>query len=132
MRLKLLLPDVKPGEFVIPKGCPTNGCKGKHFYARQEVGKKVVDAKYKGVTAWRYECSRCGCTFRVYPRGVCRKQMSQRLVGLAIMLYVLGLSYGAVAIVLEALGIGVGKTSVYRAVQAVADKVPGMQQSRLL
>jgi hypothetical protein len=58
--------------------------------------------------------------------------MSQRLIGLAIMLYVLGLSYGAVALVLEALGIGIGKTSVYRGVQAAAEKVPGMRQSKLL
>jgi transposase-like protein len=48
------------------------------------------------------------------------------------MLYVLGLSYGAVAIVLVALGIGIGKTSVYRAVQAAAKKVPGMKQEKLL
>ena len=48
------------------------------------------------------------------------------------MLYVLGLSYGAVAIVLAALGIGIGKSSVYRAVQAVAKKVPGMKQEKLL
>jgi hypothetical protein len=44
------------------------------------------------------------------------------------MLYILRLSYGAVAIVLEALGIGIGKTSVYRAVQAVAEKIPGMNK----
>jgi len=41
------------------------------------------------------------------------------------MLYVLGSSYGAVAIVLDALRIGVGKTSVYRVVRAVAQKYPG-------
>ncbi len=46
------------------------------------------------------------------------------------MLYLLGLRYGAAAIVLESLGIG--KTSVYRAVQAVAEKVPGMKQTHLL
>ncbi len=38
---------------------------------------------------------------------------------------------GAVAIVLESLGIGIGKTSVYRAVQAAAEKVPGMKQAHL-
>jgi len=48
------------------------------------------------------------------------------------MLYVLGLSYGAVAIVMEALGTGIGKTSVYWAVQAAAEKVPGMKQQKLL
>jgi hypothetical protein len=48
------------------------------------------------------------------------------------MLYILGLSYGAVAIVLDSLGIGIGKTSVYRAVQAVAERVPGLKQSHLV
>jgi transposase-like protein len=48
------------------------------------------------------------------------------------MLYVLGLSYGAVASVMEALGIRIGNTSVYRAVQAAAEKVPGMKQQKLL
>ncbi len=48
------------------------------------------------------------------------------------MLYLLGLRYGAAAIVLEFLGIGIGKTSVYRAVQAVAEKAPGMKQTHLL
>ena len=132
MRLKLLLPEVKPTDFAIPTKCPTKGCKGKHFYPRQEVEKKIVDASYKCVRAWRHECARCGCTFRVYPQGVGKKQMSQRVIGLMIMLYILGLSYGAVAIVLEALGIGVGKTSVYRAVQAAAEKVPGMKREKLV
>lgn len=132
MRLTLLLPEVKPEKFVLPKRCPTQGCKGKHFYPRQEVEKKIVDAQYQRVSAWRYECAECGHTFRVYPQGVVKKQVSQRVLGLAIMLYVLGLSYGAVAIVLGALGIAIGKTSAYRAVQAAAERVPGMKQKQLL
>jgi len=51
---------------------------------------------------------------------------------MAVMLYMLGLSYGAVEIVLSSLGIGIGKTSVYRAVQAVAKQVPGMKREELL
>jgi hypothetical protein len=132
MRLKLLLPEVKPMSFGKPKKCPTKGCRGMRFYPRQEVEKKIVDAKYKVVTSWRCECGKCGCTFRIYPQGVSRKQQSQRVSGMAVMLYVLGLSYGAVSIVLEALGIGIGKTSDYRAVQAAAEKVPGMKQQKIL
>ena len=132
MRLKLLLPEVKPGQFTTPKQCARKGCKGKRFYPRQEVEKAVVDAKYRVVSAWRFECANCGCTFRVYPQGVGRQHMSHRVIGLAVMLYVLGLSYGAVSLVLEALGIGIGKSSVYRAVQAVAEKVPGMQHQKLI
>jgi len=132
MRLNLLLPDVKPNEFQTPKQCKREGCKGKRFYPRQEVKKNIVDGKYQSVTAWRYECASCGCTFRVYPVGVGSQQASHRVIGLAVMLYVLGLSYGAVAIVLTALGIGIGKTSVYRAVQAAAQKVTGMKREKLL
>jgi transposase-like protein/ribosomal protein S27AE len=132
MRLNLRLPEVKPEHFVLPTHCPTAGCKGKRFYPRQKVKKKVVDAKHKQVDAWRYQCGKCGHTFRVYPQGVSKQHLSQRVSGLAVMLYILGLSYGAVSIVLESLGIGIGKTSVYRAVQAVAEKVPGMRQTHLL
>jgi len=132
MRLKLLLPEVKPDQFSMPKECTRKGCKGKRFYPRQEVEKVIVDSKYKAVTAWRVECASCGCTFRVYPQGVGRQQISYRVLGMAVMLYLLGLSYGAVALVLDALGIGIGKTSVYRVVQVVAEKVPGMKREKLL
>ena len=132
MRLKLLLPEVKPDQFLTPKKCVRKDCKGRRFYPRQEVEKAIVDAKYKVVSAWRFECASCGCTFRVYPQGVGHQHISHRVIGLAVMLYVLGLSYGAVAITLEALGIGIGKSSVYRAVQAAAEKVPGMKQQKLL
>ena len=43
-----------------------------------------------------------------------------------------GLSYGAVEIVLSSLGMGIGKTSVFRAVQAIAKQVPGMRSEKLL
>lgn len=132
MRLNLRLPEVKLEQFTHPKKCPTVGCKGKRFYPRQKVKKKVVDAKYKQVEVWRYQCEECGHTFRVYPQGVSQQQISQQVSGLAVMLYILGLSYGAVALVLEAVGVGIGKTSVYRAVQAAAEKVPGMKQAHLL
>ena len=132
MRLKLLLPDVKTAEFSQPKQCPRTGCAGKRFYPRQMVGKKIVDTQYKEVSAWRYQCAKCGCTFRVYPKGVNHKQTSMRVQGMAVMLYILGLSYGAVELVLVSLGVGIGKTSVYRAVQSTAEKVPGMKQKNLL
>jgi len=132
MRLKLLLPVVVPTKFESPKKCVRAGCPGMRFIPRQAVGKKIVDAQYPEVTAWRYECVKCGCTFRVYPAGVSKKQVSKRVNGMAVMLYLLGLSYGAVEIVLGSLGIGIGKTSVYRAVQSAAEKVPGMRREKLM
>ena len=132
MRLMLILPKVEPKQFEIPKKCPQQGCGGIQFIPRQEVSKKIVDAEHPEVRAWRYECLSCGHVFRVYPKGVNHKQISKRVNGMAVMMYLLGLSYGAVEIVLSSLGMGIGKTSVYRAVQEVAKQVPGMKQEKRL
>jgi hypothetical protein len=131
MRLKLLLPDVKTGKFSQPKKCSRPGCRGMTFYPRQIVRKKIVDTQYAEVSAWRYQCTKCGYTFRVYPEGVNNQQISMRVLGMAVMLYILGLSYGAVELVLGSLGVGIGKTSVYRVVQFAAEKVPGLKQKNL-
>jgi transposase-like protein len=102
------------------------------YIPRQEVSKKIVDAQHPEVRAWRCECKKCGHVFRVYPKGVSQKHISKRVNGMAVMLYILGLSYGAVEIVLNSLGMGIGKTSVFRAVQAVAKQVPGLKREQLL
>jgi transposase-like protein len=44
------------------------------------------------------------------------------------MLYLLGLSYGATSLALEALGVYMAKSSVYEAVQDAAEKVPGLKR----
>jgi len=132
MRLNLILPKVEPTKYEYPKKCPQKGCRGMRYIPRQAVSKKIVDAQHPEVTAWRCECKKCGHVFRVYPKGVSQKQISKRVNGMAVMLYILGLSYGAVEIVLSSLGMGIGETSVYRAVQAVAKQVPGLKREKLL
>jgi hypothetical protein len=125
MRLQLILPRLEPTVMTLPATCPYEDCQGAHFQHHQDVLKPVKDTVYEAVSAQRHECLRCGRTFRVYPCGVSRAQTSMRLKGLAVMLYLLGLSYGAVSLVLEALGVYMSKTSVYEAVQAAAERVPG-------
>ena len=66
--------------------------------------KPLRDTQLREVVAQRYRCVRCGRTFRVYPLGVSHDQTSARLKGVAVMFYVLGMSYGAVATALAALG----------------------------
>jgi len=83
---------------------------------------------YDAVPAYRYLCLRCKRTFRVYPQGITHDQTSQRVKGFAVMLYLLGLSYGAVSLALEGLGVTLSKTSVYVAVQAAAAKVKGLKR----
>ncbi len=132
MRLNLILPVVNPEKMMIPRQCPYRKCQGKHFKVHQAVKKAVRDSQYQEVGAFRYECLRCKRTFRVYPQGVQSSQVSQRVKGIAVMMYLLGLSYGAVELMLDALGIFLSKTSVYRAVQAAGEAVPGMKRHAII
>lgn len=131
MRLQIILPRVEPGQIKPPRQCPQSGCQGRHFQFLQAVKKPVRDTVYEAVMAHRYKCLRCGQTFRVYPTGVSRDQVSQRVKGLGVMLYLLGLSYGAASIALEALGVYLAKSSIYEAVQAAAEKVPGLKRAQV-
>jgi hypothetical protein len=51
--------------------------------------------------------------------------------GLAVLLYLLGLSYGAVSLALEALGTYMCKSRVYDTVQSVAERVPGLKREQV-
>lgn len=125
MRLKLILPTVDPTRVPEPTACPRSGCGGTAFQPSEVVPKPLRDTQLTQTTATRL---RCGHTFRVYPHGVSRAHTSARLRGVAVMLYVLGLSYGAVALVLEALGHPLSKSAVYYAVQAAGERVPGLRR----
>jgi hypothetical protein len=131
MRLHLILPEVVPTAFNIPSCCPGPDCSSTRLRWHQAVNKRVRDTVYHQVTAQRYQCLRCGRTFRVYPQGVTPAHSSQRVRGLAVMLYLLGLSYGAVSLALQALGVPLCKSRVYDLVQAAAERVPGLQQEQV-
>ena len=131
MRLELRVPVVTAEEISEPTICPYAACGGRHFRLHQIVEKQVRDTVYQRVSARRYACRRCRRTFRVYPTGVSRAATSQRVKGLAVLLYLLGLSYGAVALALEALGAYLCKTQVYEAVQAAAQRVPGLRRRQV-
>ncbi len=131
MRLELILPRVGPAE-IVPLGiCKYEGCEGKVFRFLQEVDQALRDTVFPDVTAHLYECLRCKQSFRVYPQGVSRAQTSQRVYGLAVMLYLLGLSYGAVSLALDALGVYLCKSRVYEVVQAAEERVPGLRQAKV-
>lgn len=118
MRISVRLPRVEPEHYEQPKVCPY-GCGGRHFKAHGVKGevKPLRDPHCHEVTAYRWRCAKCGRRFRVYPRGVSKDQQSARLKGLSVLLYVLGLSYGAVEDVLVAFNTALAKTTVYLNVQ---------------
>jgi transposase-like protein len=120
MRIQVQLPKVRPEEVVMPIECPSEGCDGQYFKPHGVKGetKAVRDFGQDRVTSYRWECMKCRRTFRVYPVGVSSSQQSDRLKAASVLLYVLGLSYGAVADFLGAMGHPIGKTTVYENVQA--------------
>jgi hypothetical protein len=128
MRLLVIPPPVHPEVYPAPDGCPSPTCGSRHVQFRQAVRKPLRDPYVPEVIAHRYQCSRCGRTFRVYPVGVSHDQTSARLKGLAVLFYVLGMSYGAVAIALQALGCPLSKVAVYNAVQAAGGRVVGLRR----
>ena len=128
MRLSLILPPVQPEVYPAVTGCPDAGCGGQHVQHWQAVRKPLRDTQLSEVVALRYRCVRCGRTFRVYPEGVSHDQTSARLKGVAVMFYVLGMSYGAVATALRALGWPLSKVAVYYAVQEAGAAVAGLRR----
>jgi transposase-like protein len=119
MRIKVRLPKIEPGEYDWPTGCPHADCHSQRLKRHGVKGerKPLRDPRCQEVRAYRYRCLRCGRTFRVYPRGVSEDQQSDRLKAISVLLYVLGLSYGAVEDFLDALGVTLAKTTVYHNVQ---------------
>jgi len=128
MRLSLILPPVQPAVYPAVVSCPHAGCGGQHVQHWQGVPKPLRDTQFQTVIAQRYRCVRCGRTFRVYPLGVSHDQTSARLKGVAVMFYVLGMSYGAVASALGALGWPLSKVAVYYAVQEAGTAVAGLRR----
>ena len=127
MRLRLRLPEVRPDEYTVPMTCPY-GCGGRYFALHQQCQKELSDPNHATVQVRRYKCVRCERSFRVHPTGVGRQHRSQRLRGIGVMLYVLGLSYGGVADALAAFGWAGSKSSVYRDVQAAGEAVTRVRQ----
>ncbi len=121
MRLRISIPDVERERVRPPEACPY--CGRKTLKPHQLRCRKAIrDTKWEEVVVQRWKCLRCRRTFRVYPQGVSQAHHSARLKGLAVLLYLLGLSYGAVQDVLGALGCFLSKTTVYRDVQAAGEK----------
>jgi transposase-like protein len=131
MRLSVRIPWIEPGAYQLPEICPYSGCDG-HFFKPHQDGcpKPVRDPKHEMVEAQRWRCLRCGRTFRVYPKGVGQSQQTDALKALSVLLYVLGLSYGSVSDVLDALGWFLSKSTVYRNVQAAGQKVRKLRRVR--
>ena len=131
MRIQVRLPTVEPEVYRDPTVCPYEGCGGRFFKRHGLRGeeKAIRDLNDDRVKSFRCRCMRCNRTFRVYPQGISRAQQSDRLKAITVLLYVLGLSYGAVADFLTALAVAVSKTTVYNNVQEAGIASRSRQQA---
>jgi len=112
MRLRLLVPQVKPQPTDRPKNC--RWCGSALLQRHQTVLKIIIDTQVQETQAIRYRCATCGRTFRHYPVGVSHYRQSQRVMGLAVLFWTLGLSEWATSHVLHALEAGIHRSSVHR------------------
>jgi transposase-like protein len=130
MRIKVELPQVDPEVCEVPEECPYEGCEGRNYKPHGIKGeeKAIRDWKHTWVESYRWRCLRCGRTFRVYPQGISNADQSDALKGATVILYVLGLSYGAVSDFTSALGCPVSKTTVYNNVQEAGEQARKRQR----
>ena len=117
MRMQVRLPQINPEDYQEVEKCAACGCEYFKPHGQQGYEKKVRDIRYSQVVSRRVKCVRCKRTIRVYPQGVSQAEQSAHLKGMSVLLYVLGLSYGGTADFLKAVGVEIGKTTVYRNVQ---------------
>lgn len=96
------------------RGCPTCGS-GTHVH--QHRRRRVSDPKIEDIEVVRRQCKRCGDTFTVRPPGVTQARATDRTKALAFIWYVLGLSYDAVTVALEAQGMTFSKTAIFGWIQ---------------
>lgn len=117
------LPTVNPTPVVRPKQCPY--CSSEIMQRWGAVHKPLRDTDFEGVLAYRYRCTECARTFRWYPEGVDKADLSQRLRCLAALAWSMGLSLRGVGIIFCAFGEGlrVSRSSVWRAIQEKGEEL---------
>jgi transposase-like protein len=132
MRLRVQIPQVKPDVMEASTVCPYPDCDGRSFKLHQRrCVKPLRDTEYDRVIVYRRKCLSCGRTHRVYPKAVSGAHHSGRLKGLAVLLYVLGMSYGGVEDALVAMGFPLGKSTIYRDAQAAGERGRQLHRARL-
>ena len=90
------LPSVNPTPIVRPKECPYCGSEILQRWGAAQ--KPLRDTDFEQVQAYRFRCTGCARTFRHYPEGVDKADMSQRLRCLAALAWSMGLSMWGVGI----------------------------------
>jgi len=105
--------------------CPN--CKSQSV-RRWGLGKRNVwDTTPVNAIVLRFYCSNCNRTFRYYPQGVDRSQLSVRIRRLAALLWVMDVSTRDVEEIFEILGININRMTVWREGQKLIEELSQMK-----
>ena len=88
-----------------------------------KVERAVKDPHVHQALLYRYRCTDCGRTFRHYPEGLTSARQSQRLVQLAVLCWVLGLSLRGTSAILSVFPVELSHTSIWWDVQALSARL---------
>jgi len=109
---------------------PRNGYSAICPYCRSESVRRwgtgtrnVFDTKPINAVILRYYCIDCNRTFRYYPNGMDRSQLSQRIRRLAALLWLMDISTRDVEEIFEGLGVSINRMTVWREGQKLLDEL---------
>jgi transposase-like protein len=134
VRLSMRLPQVVANEYAaLPDVCPNpkQQCRGRTFHSHGFADKPVRDVFLHQVRAKRWQCDTCGYTFRIYPLGVTKRQQSDRLRALSVLMWLIGGSLGGVVDLLTCLGCPIARSTVYNNLQGTGQRARERQRARL-
>jgi transposase-like protein len=106
----LRMPDVKASQATRPKCCPT--CPSPLLQRWGGRQRQIKDTHLHLAWVYRYRCRNCGHTFRHYPEGITSAHQSERLVLLAGLCWMLGLSLRGTSAILSTFPVELSHTSI--------------------
>jgi len=116
-----ILPSVST-EVKLERHCPHCGRLSGQIHS-QVAARAISDTKVEQVFQQRLRCAFCGTTWTVYSQGIGPgRQRSDRLIGMGVLLYMLGLSYRCVERFLHAMQCRGSKSAVERDVDRAGQK----------
>ena len=125
----LRLPNVKAAAESRPRGCAYCGSAVLQRWGGRV--RAIKDPHVPEAIVYRYRCAGCRRTFRHYPEGISAAHQSQRLVQLAALCWVLGLSLRGTSALLSVFPVALSHTSVGRDLQALAAELKRRRPSRI-
>lgn len=85
--------------------------------------RNVYDTRPINAVVFRFYCVECNRTFRYYPQGVDRSQISVRIRRLAALLWLMEVSTRDVEEIFENLGVSINRMTIWREGQKLIDEL---------